>query len=273
MDLTWSVFIGAGFVALLCQYMGVSMGVGYGTVLSPLLLIIGFSPLQVVPAVLLSQLLGGVIGGLAHHRAGNIQLDFRRDDRLIKEKLRGLGYLPRSLDSKIILVLATCGVVGVLIGVFTALNIPQTAVEIYIGTMVLVIGLAIVFGRVRRSGVSWRGLVALGTVGAFNKGVSGAGYVPLVTGGQMIISREARSAVGSTTVAVAIVCAVGFLAYLMGGGEVYWSLAVATCVGSIIAAPFAALTVRRVNAEKLRVVIGVAIIALGALTLMRTFVF
>jgi len=44
MDLTWSVLIGAGFVALLCQYIGVSMGVGYGTVLSPLLLIIGFSP-------------------------------------------------------------------------------------------------------------------------------------------------------------------------------------------------------------------------------------
>ena len=193
-------------------------------------------------------------------------MDFRRDDRLIKEKLRGLGYLPRSLDSKIILVLATCGVVGVLIGVFTALNIPQTAVEIYIGTTVLVIGLAIVFGRVRRNGVSWRGIVALGTVGAFNKGVSGAGYVPLVTGGQMIISREARSSVGSTTVAVAIV-------YVLGGGEVYWSLAVATCVGSIIAAPFVALTVRRVNAEKLRVAIGVAIIALGALTLMRTFAF
>jgi uncharacterized membrane protein YfcA len=273
MELTLSLFVVVVVIALLSQYMSVSMGIGYGTALTPLLLIIGFAPLQVVPAVLLSQLVGAMIGGLAHHRAGNIMLDFRRDDKLIKERLRGLGYLPRSIDAKVIFILAACGVIGVLIGVFTAVNIPRIVVEAYIGAMVLGIGLIILLQRSHKGAFSWRGLIALGLISAFNKGVSGGGYVPLVAGGQIIGGRETRSSVGSTTVVVAIVCAVGFLSYLLVKGDIYWMLALAASIGSIVAAPFAALTVKKVNTEKLRFAIGLATILLGALTLARIFFF
>ncbi|MEE9398836.1 MAG: sulfite exporter TauE/SafE family protein [Dehalococcoidales bacterium] len=272
MELTSSIFLFVIFIAVLCQYMSVSIGVGYGTVLTPLLLIIGFLPLQVVPAVLLSQLAGGMIGGLAHYRLGNIRLDFRRDDRLVKGRMRRLGYLPRSIDAKIIFVLATCGVAGVLAGVFLAVNIPQTALEIYIGAMVLAIGLMIVFKRSYKGDLSWKGLLTLGLLGAFNKGVSGGGYVPLVTGGQIISGREVRSSIGSTTVAVSIVCAVGFLGYFLVRGDIFWMLVLATCIGSIVAAPFAALSVKKVNPEKLRFAIGLTTIVLGAVTLAKTFI-
>ena len=273
MELTSGLFAAAIVIALLCQYASVSFGIGYGTPLTPLLLILGFSPLQVIPAVLFSQLVGGIVGGLAHHRAGNITLDFRRDDKLIKGRLRRLGYLPRSLDAKVIFILATCGVIGVVIGVFTAVNIPEIALETYIGVMVLGIGLMTLLRRRNKGAFSWRGLIALGLLGAFNKGVSGAGYVPLVTGGQIISGRETRSSIGSTTVAVAVVCVVGFISYLLVKGDVYWILVLATSIGSIVAAPLAALTVRKVNAEKLRVAIGLAIIILGSLTLAKTFIF
>ena len=272
MEVTSTLFVVIVFIAILTQYLSVSIGVGYGTALTPLLLIIGFLPLQIVPAVLLSQLAGGIVGGVAHYRAGNIHLDFRRDEKLIKERLRGLGYLPRSTDAKVIFVLVACGVVGVLVGVFTAVNIPQVALETYIGALVLLIGLMVLLRRSRNSAFSWKGIVAIGVLGAFNKGISGAGYVPLVTGGQIISGREAKSSVGSTTVAIAILCAVGFLAYLIVEGNIYWRLAVAATVGSIIAAPFAALAARKANPEKLRLVIGLATIILGALTLVKTFV-
>jgi len=272
MEVTSTLFVVIVFIAILTQYLSVSIGVGYGTALTPLLLIIGFLPLQIVPAVLLSQLAGGIVGGVAHYRAGNIHLDFRRDEKLIKERLRGLGYLPRSTDAKVIFILVACGLIGVLVGVFTAISIPEVALETYIGALVLCIGLMVLLRRSRKSAFSWKGIVALGVVGAFNKGISGAGYVPLVTGGQIISGREARRSVGSTTVAVAILCAVGFLAYLIVEGNIYWRLAVAATVGSIIAAPFAALAARKANPEKLRLVIGLATIILGALTLVKTFV-
>jgi len=270
-ELTAIIFVVIVFIALMCQFLSISLGVGYGTPLTPILLILGFAPLHAVPAVLLSQLAGGIVGGLAHHRLGNISLDFRRDEK-VKKRLRGLGYLPRSTDAKVVLILVTVGVIGVLVGVFTAVSIPETVLATYIGAIILAIGLVILLRRSRKSTFSWRSIAALGVLGAFNKGMSGAGYVPLVTGGQIISGREARSAVGSTTVAIAVLCAVGFLTYLLVEGDVHWWLAAAASIGSIIAAPFAALTTKKANTEKLRFVIGLAIMILGALTLARTFV-
>ena len=273
MELTLTLFVIVAVLALFCEYVDASLGMGYGTALTPLLLIIGFLPLDVVPAVLLGQLAGGLIGGLAHHRLGNIALDFRKDEALVKKRLRGLGYLPRSLDSKVIFVLAVCGIVGTLVGVFSAVNIPQVALKTYIGAMVLGIGIFVLIRRNRQSAFSWKGLIGVGFLSAFNKGISGGGYGPLATGGQIISGREAKSSVGSTTLAEAIVCIAGFLGYVLIKGDIFWRLAAATSIGSIIAAPFAALTVKKVNTRKLRFIIGAAAVLLGALTLLKTFVF
>jgi uncharacterized membrane protein YfcA len=273
MELTWSLFVAVIALAVACQYIAVAFGIGYGTALTPLLIIIGFAPLQIVPAVLLSQLAGGIVGGIAHHRAGNIHLDFRRDDELIKQRLRGLGYLPRSLDAKVVLALVAIGVIGVLVGVFTAVKINQFALEVYIGVLVLLIGIIVLLQRGRRSSFSWKSIFAVGIIGAFNKGMTGGGYVPLVTGGQIIGGREAKSSVGSTTVSIAVLCAVGFLGYLLAEGvDIDWKLAGAACIGAVAVAPFAALTTKKVKTEKLTIAIGLATILLGALTLVKVFI-
>jgi uncharacterized membrane protein YfcA len=273
MEITTTLFVAVAILALFCEYMDASIGMGYGTALTPLLIIIGFLPLDVVPAVLLGQLAGGLIGGLAHHRLGNIKLDFRKDDKLVKKRLRGLGYLPKSLDSKVIFTLAVCGVVGALVGVFSAVNIPQIILKTYIGVMVFGIGVIILIRRSRQGNLSWKGLVGVGLISSFNKGISGGGYGPLVTGGQIISGRETKSSVGSTTLAEAIVCIVGFVSYVLVKGNIFWTLAAATSIGSIVAAPFAALTVKKVKTQKLRFVIGVVTIVLGTMTLLKTFVF
>jgi len=271
MEIAPILFAAVAVLALLCEYMDAAIGMGYGTTLTPLLLIAGFSPLEIVPAVLLGQLAGGLIGGLFHYRVGNISLDFHRDEK-IKRRLQGLGYLPRSLDAKIIFLLAICGVVGVLAGVFSAVSIPEIVLKAYIGVMVLGIGIVILARRINRSTFSWKGLVGVALLSSFNKGISGGGYGPLVTGGQVISGREARSSVGSTTLAEAIVCIVGFLSYLLVvKGAIFWELAAATSIGSVTAAPFAALTVRKVNSDKLKLIIALATIVLGTFTLVKTF--
>jgi len=271
MEITVTLFITVAIIALLCEYMDASIGMGYGTTLSPVLLIMGFLPLQVVPSVLLGQLVGGVVGGFFHHKMGNVTLDFRQD-RAIKKRLGRLGYLPTSIDSKVIYILAVCGIVGALAAVFFALNIPSVALKTYIGVMVLAIGLMILIRRNRESNFSWKGLIMIGLISAFNKGASGGGYGPLVTGGQIISGREAKHSVGSTTVAEAVVCIVAFVSYVVLKGDIYWTLAAATSVGSVVAAPFAAMTVKKINTRKLKLAIGVVTCVLGILTLVKTFI-
>ena len=271
MEITLAFFAAIAITALLCEYMDASIGMGYGTTLTPILLIVGFSPLEVVPAVLLGQLVGGFVGGFAHYKVGNISLDFRQDEE-VKKRLRGLGYLPKSLDSKVIFTLALCGLVGALVAVFSAVSISEIALKTYIGVMVLGIGIFILIRRGRPSTFSWKGLIGIGLLSSFNKGMSGGGYGPLVTGGQIISGREARNSVGSTTLAEAIVCVVGFLGYLLIKGDIFWTLAAATSIGSIIAAPFAAMTVKRLNSEKLKLIIGLVTTVLGIFTLVKTFI-
>ena len=252
MQITPTLFIVVACIALVCEYVDASIGMGYGTTLTPLLLIIGFLPLQVVPAVLVGQLVGGVVGGIFHHKFGNINLDFRQDEA-IKKRLRGLGYIPRSFDSKVIFILAACGIIGALVAVFVAVSIPKIFLKTYIGIMVLGTGIILLVQKNDTGKFSWKTLTIIGLISSFNKGVSGGGYGPLVTGGQIISGREVKSAVGSTTMAEVFCCAVAFLAYiLVKKGDIYWTLAASTSIGSVLAAPFAALTVKKTKTKKLK---------------------
>jgi uncharacterized membrane protein YfcA len=64
---------------------------------------------------------------------------------------------------------------------------------------------------------------------------------------------------------------VAFVSYLVLKGDIYWMLAAATSIGSVIAAPFAAMTVKRIDSQKLKIVIGIATSLLGALTIAKVF--
>ena len=122
MELTTPTIFAIGVLAFICEYVDATLGMGYGTILTPLLLLLGLAPLQVVPAVLFSQFLAGLAGGFWHHRLGNVSFDFRRDTNLstghpakrLLARLGILGYLPRSRDAKVVYVLGGCGIIGAL---------------------------------------------------------------------------------------------------------------------------------------------------------------
>ncbi|MEA3402181.1 MAG: hypothetical protein U9R79_13170 [Armatimonadota bacterium] len=56
------------------QYVDATLGMGYGTTLTALLLMLGFPVTQVVLAVLLQQLIAGGIASITHHALGNADL-------------------------------------------------------------------------------------------------------------------------------------------------------------------------------------------------------
>jgi len=241
------------FISFACEYMDVSIGMGYGTVLSPLLLIMGFHPLTAVPAVLLGQIVGGIVGGLTHYKVGNVQL------KLVGNSL--------TTDAKVIIVLTGFGLLGAISGVFLAVSISEVVLCTYIGLMVLAIGIIIIWQRNKKRAMSWTGLMGIAIVSAFNKSISGGGYGPLVTSGQIVTGRGERNSVGSTTICEVAICTVGFISYLVLTGDISWQLAIATSCGSVLAAPLGAITISRVTPMKLKVVIGITTIILGVLTL------
>ncbi len=59
-------------LAFLCEFVDSSLGMGFGTILSPVLLFMGFEALDVVPSILFSECITGMTAALAHHRVRNV---------------------------------------------------------------------------------------------------------------------------------------------------------------------------------------------------------
>jgi uncharacterized protein len=257
--------------AFICEFVDSSLGMGYGTTLTPLLLLIGFNPLQVVPAILFSEFVTGILAAIFHHKFGNASFDFGKDEKVTAGRLRFLGYLPRSEDAKVSYVLVVLGILGVVSAVVFSLNVPKMVLKLYIGLMIFFIGVYIIFKINRPSKFNWRNFSIIAILSGFNKGASGGGYGPLVTGGQVVTGRGAKNAVGSTSLAEGIICLVGFLLYLLLKGNIEWTLALPLLIGAVLSTPLSALTVKKIQERKMKLTIGVVTVMLGILTIVKIF--
>jgi len=159
--------------------------------------------------------------------------------------------------------------VGVLLAVGVAINVPSWVVKLYVGVVVLGIGLSILKNHKREVAFSWRRIAGLGFLAAFNKGISGGGYGPVVTGGQVLAGVRGRTAVGICSLAEGITSAVGVLAYLVSGMAISWHLAPSLLLGAVLSVPLAAYVVSRLPAGRLTLAIGGLSTALGSYTLVR----
>lgn len=276
-QLTWWMIAFMIIVAFLCEYMDSTLGMGYGTTLTPVLLLIGFQPLQIVPVILLSELISGILAGVFHHHHGNV--DFALRTRSVSEtvnRLRALGYvetfktgLPFHL--KVALFLAGCSIVGTITAVFVAVNIPKFWLNMYIGVLIVTMGIIIIVCFNREFRFSWRKILGLGLIASFNKGMSGGGYGPVVTSGQILSGMEGKSAVGITSLAEGLTCFVGIIAYVfLLKQNLDLRLAPYIIIGAVLSVPLSAMSVKRLSTKVLKLAIAVITIILGLLTIAKT---
>ena len=275
MEITVGLFLFLFIAAFVCEFIDSSLGMGYGTILSPVLILMGFDPLIAVPAILLSQAFGGFTASIFHHQFENAS--FSRGSR----------------DLKIVFIISVCGILVTILAVFIAFNIPRVVLKTYIGLLVLSMGVILLAGRKFR--FSWKKMIGVGIISAFNKGLSGGGFGPVVTGGQIISGQRHKGAIAATTLAEAPICTIGFVAYLVGGAMrgrdapimsmpfaefltamfshklFQWELVLALLLGSVFVAPFGAFTTKIIKTEKLAFILGILVTVLGIWTLLKTY--
>jgi hypothetical protein len=277
LEVTLTSVIGFIFLAFVCEYVDSTLGMGYGTTLTPLLLIMGYNPLQVVPVILISELISGLLAGILHHHEGNVNLKPKTFNlRIITRQIRRIGIkeslrrgLPRHL--KVALLLAFCSIIGTIAAVFLAVNLPELWLKLYIGAIVLSMGIIILVCFNKEFNFSWLKIIGLGSLASFNKGISGGGYGPVVTGGQILSGVEGKSAVGITSLAEGLTCAVGITAYvLIARKPLDLTLAPYITVGAILSVPFSAKSVKLVSEKNLKIAIAVLTIILGLWTIIKT---
>lgn len=247
------IFLVIVLLAFLCEFVDSTLGMGYGTALTPVLLLVGFGPLAIVPCVLLSELITGITAGLVHHKVGNVS--FKRG----------------SIHLKIALVLASCSIIGATLAVFIAINIPKIWLNTYIGLMVLGMGIIILLTLNKDFRFSWKKIIGLGSIAAFNKGMSGGGYGPVVTGGQILSGIQGNNAVGITSLAEGLTCVVGVIIFIASPVTINWGLAPSLIIGALLSVPFAAFVVKKMPTRTLKITIGLITLVLGLITILKLF--
>jgi len=246
-----NAFLITALISLACMYVDASLGMGYGTTLTPILLLMGYDPLDVIPALLVCQWLAGTAAGISHQSAGNINLS------------------TNSIHLKIALVLSACGIIGALSAVKIAISIDSAHLTLYIGLVVLIVGIVIFLTRYRQFKFSWRKIIFLGFVASFNKGLSAGGYGPIVTGGQMLSGVGGKEAIGITALSEGVTCLVALTGFLASGMVTDLSLAYPLVVGALCSVPLSAYTVRQLQVNKLTTLIASLTIILGLITTMK----
>jgi hypothetical protein len=228
---------------------------GYGTLLTPMLLTLGFDPLHVIPAVLVSQLAGDFLAALFHHRFKNVNLSV------------GSEHL------KVAVMLALLSLTGSVIAVLIAVNLPAFHLNLYIGMSVIVSGIIILAAKKKNRSFSWRRLLCLGSFAAFNKGISGGGYGPIIVAGQILTGVGVKTAIGITALSEGVTCIFAVATYLLVSGNIEWQLLILLSVGIALSTPFAAFIVKRIESNNMKFIIGILTLVLGLLTLIRTIVY
>ena len=141
-----------GAIAFISEYLDSCLGMGYGTALAPILILLGYNPLNVIPAILTSQLLTDITACFFHHNQRNVNLKIN------------------SKDFKTALLLGILSALGVIASVIIALRIPRWLLTLYIGMMATAIGLVILFTANKTNKFSWNKIMGIGFIAAFRSG-------------------------------------------------------------------------------------------------------
>ena len=240
-------------IAFLCEYTDSTLGMGYGTILTPVLLIMGYSPLQIVPVILLSEFITGAYAGYCHQKEGNV--DFKKP-----------------INQKITAILSSCSIIGTIVAVFVAVSLPKIWLKTYIGLLVTCIGLFMLICLNKTFKFTYKKIISLGLLASFNKGMSGGGYGPLVCPGQILSGIKPKTAVAITSVSESLTCLAGIIAYLfISHKTVSWQLAPYIIIGAILSVPLSAKSVKLIPEKWFKLIVAVLTLILGSWTLIKTW--
>jgi uncharacterized membrane protein YfcA len=179
-----------------CEFIDSYLGMMYGTILSPVLIIAGYDPKLIVPAILISQTVGGAVASWRHSKLKNAQI-FKKD----------------SQDFKTTLLVTSFGVIATLVGAYIGAGIiPKLWLKNYIGTLCVIMGASVLL-KISFS-FSWGKMMILSLVSAFNKAVSGGGYGPLMSTGQIVVGRDSKNSIVVTDFAEIPICLASFATWV-----------------------------------------------------------
>ncbi len=230
----WGIFWWVVAIAMVLEFLDASAGMGYGTAITPLLLVLGFDPIQIVPVVMIQQAAAGILGTFLHKEFGNVEWKFK----------------PMSETIKLWLIISVIGCLAVAFSITAVYGIIKLAtiwIKLYVAVLLVCMGFVSLVGARRDRIYKPRKMFFFGALAGFNKGIGGGGYGPVVTIGGIMSGVPVKSMMAVTAISEGSVCLVSVIIWLtmLGQGMVIdFILLPSMLLGSMIAAVFAPYATR-----------------------------
>lgn len=248
-------------LSFLFELMDSSAGMGFGTGLTPLLFLLGYNPLQVVPILLLSEAVTGFTSSYFHHEFQNVSFTFRK---------------PFNQATKITAIIAITGCFAIVLSViltYAALELSKSFIKTYVAILVLAMGIISML-RLKSTTSIYRPklLTGFAALAGFNKGIGAGGYGPVVMMGQLFSGIYEKTATAIVSLSEGIVSVVGFITFIFitsYGITIDYLLLPSVFTGGFIAAIISPYLVRVFPNKMWRIVIPIYAILMGIISLAK----
>ncbi len=253
--------------AFLFETMDSAAGMGFGTALSPiLLLVLGFEPLAVVPALLVSETITGLISGWMHNEFENVKVSLQKP---FSEETKAIGLITAA---------SAIGTLGSVLLAYYAIQFDDAIITPYVTILVFVMAVVALFREYFNPAADAvyrpKRLVGFAALAGFNKGIGGGGYGPVTTMGQLYAGMYEKAAAAISSISEGLASLVGVITYFTleaAGVDLNFMLLPSLLAGSVLAAVISPYTVRVVPNRIYRYVIPGYALIIGIFLLYSLF--
>ncbi|CAH0195583.1 MULTISPECIES: sulfite exporter TauE/SafE family protein [Stenotrophomonas] len=231
----WFILIGLG-----AQLVDGALGMAFGLVSSSVLLSMGLPPAQVSASVHTAEVFTTGASGVSHLVAGNV-------------------------DKRLFFRLALPGALGGALGAYVLTQVPGDLIRplIYLYLLVLaIIILARAAGRWMPKG-EIRRVPVLGFFAGLLDASGGGGWGPVATSTLLARGGQARTTIGTVNAAEFVVTLTISATFLLSMGVQHLQIVAGLLIGGMMAAPVAAVLVKRVKERWVLVAVGVLVLAIS----------
>ncbi len=231
----WFILIGLG-----AQLVDGALGMAFGLVSSSVMLSMGIPPAAVSASVHTAEVFTTGASGVSHLVAGNV-------------------------DKRLFLRLALPGAVGGVLGAYVLTQLPGDAIRPFIYAYLLVLAVFILLraaGRmVPRQEV--KRVPLLGFVAGMLDASGGGGWGPVATSTLLARGGQARTTIGTVNAAEFVVTLAVSITFLLSMGLQYLNIVAGLLIGGMMAAPLAAVLVKRVKERWVLIAVGVLVLGIS----------
>jgi len=231
----WFILIGLG-----AQLVDGALGMAFGLVSSSVMLAMGLPPASVSASIHTAEVFTTGASGVSHLVVGNV-------------------------NRRLFWRLAIPGAIGGIIGAYVLTQIPGEIIRPIIYLYLFVLSLFILgraFGRfVPRKEV--QRVPILGFFAGLLDATGGGGWGPVATSTLLARGGQARTTIGSVNAAEFIVTIAISATFLLSMGIQHLSIVAGLLVGGMMAAPLAALLVRRLRERWVLMAVGLLVLSIS----------